>query len=280
MRVAITGAAGLLGAAVLPALRDSGHETFPLARDVDVTDHRALLHAIAPHRPDWIFHLAAFTRVDLCETEVERAHLVNGLGARNAAMAAVQSGAALLALSTDYVFGGEQRHPYREYDPARPLGVYGQSKWAGEQAIREVCARHVIVRTSWLFGKGGPNFVDTIVARAREGQPLSVVDDQHGSPTYTPDLAAQLVRLADGGHFGTFHCTNSGEATWYDLAEQALRVAGLDVKMERTTTARLGRPAPRPAYSVLDNTWAERVTGSRMPDWQDAVERHLRASAA
>src|SRR6185503_10220997 len=119
------------------------------------------------------------------ESEVERAHLVNGLGARNAAMAAVQSGAALLALSTDYVFDGEQRRPYREYDATHPLSVYGQSKWAGEQAIRELCARHVIVRTSWLFGRGGPNFVDTIVGRAREGQPLTVVDDQRGSPTYT-----------------------------------------------------------------------------------------------
>lgn len=280
MRVVITGAAGLLAAAVLPALRDSGHETFPLGRDVDVSDHRALLHAVAPHRPDWIFHLAAFTKVDLCESDAARAHLVNGLGARNAAMAALQSGAALLAVSTDYVFDGALGRPYHEYDATRPLSVYGQSKWAGEEAIREVCPRHTIVRTSWLFGKGGPNFVDTIVGRAREGQPLSVVDDQRGSPTYTPDLAAQLVRLADGGHFGTFHCTNAGEATWYDLAGHALRASGLDVKMERTTTARLARPAPRPAYSVLDNTWTERVTGSRMPEWRDAVDRHLRSHAA
>lgn len=280
MRVAITGAAGLLAAAVLPALRDSGHETFPLGRDVDVTDPHALHHAIAPHRPDWIFHLAAFTRVDACETEEARAQLVNGLGARNAAMAAVGSGAALLALSTDYVFDGQSERPYHEYDRARPLNAYGRSKWAGEQAIRELCPRHVIVRTSWLFGRGGPNFVDTILTRARERQPLAVVDDQRGSPTYTRDLAAQLVRLAGGGHFGTFHGTNAGEATWHDLATHALRAAGLDVPVERTTTAKLARPAPRPLYSVLDNTWAERVTGHRMPDWRDAVDRYLEEPAA
>ena len=280
MRIVITGAAGLLAAAVLPALRGAGHETFPLGREVDVTDPRALAHAVAPHRPDWIFHLAAFTRVDACETEEARAHLVNGLGARNAAMAAVGTGAALLALSTDYVFDGKGGRPYREYDATAPLNVYGRSKWAGEQAIRELCARHVIVRTSWLFGRGGPNFVDTMLSRAREGQPLAVVDDQRGSPTSTADLAAQLLRLAAGGHFGTFHCTNAGEATWHDLATHALRAAGLATPVERTTTARLARPAPRPLYSVLDNGWAEQVTGHRMPDWRDAVDRHLGTSAA
>lgn len=279
MRVAITGAAGLLAASVLRALRDGGHETHALGREVDVTDAGALRHAIAPVRPDWIFHLAAFTKVDLCESEESRAQLVNGLGARNAAMVAVETGAALLAVSTDYVFGGEGNRPYREYDPARPLNAYGRSKWAGEQAVRELCPRHAVVRTSWLFGPGGPNFVDTIRKRAAEGAPLSVVDDQRGSPTYTRDLADQMVRLAGGGAFGTFHCTNSGEATWHDLATHAVRASAPGVAIERTTTEKMARPAPRPRYSVLDNGWAEHVTGHRMPAWRDAVDRYLAASA-
>lgn len=280
MRVVITGATGLLAAAVLPALRDAGHETFPLPRDVDVTDPQALLHAVAPHRPDWIFHLAAFTKVDECETREGHAQLVNGLGSRNAAIAAIRADAALLALSTDYVFDGRSSRPYFEHDLPAPLGAYGRSKWAGEQAIRGLCPRATIVRTSWLFGRGGPNFVDTILARARAGQAIAVVDDQRGSPTATRDLAARLLRLAESDAFGTFHCTNAGEATWHDLATHAVACAGLDVRVERTSTAKLGRPAPRPPYSVLDNGWIERVTGEPMPDWRDAVERHVRSSAA
>jgi dTDP-4-dehydrorhamnose reductase len=145
--------------------------------------------------------------------------------------------------------------------------------------VREVLPRHIIGRTSWLFGPGGGNFVDTILARARAGERLRVVDDQRGSPTFTRDLAQGLLRLANAGASGTCHCTNSGDCTWYDLAAHALAHAGLGVPLERTDTASFPRPAKRPAYSVLGNAAFERVTGWRMPAWTDAVERHLAAAA-
>ncbi len=279
MRVLVTGAAGMLGQAVMPALAAAGHE----ARGgdlpgLDVTRLEAVTAAAAEFRPDWIVHLAALARVDDCESRRDEAFRVNGLGARNAAMAAAGCGAAVLALSTDYVFDGTAAAPYDEEATAAPVSVYGASKWAGEQAVRAVTERHVVVRTSWLFGPGGPNFVDTIVDRARAGQGLRVVDDQRGSPTFTRDLAQGLLRLLDAGRFGTYHCTNTGDCTWYDLAAHALACAGLDVPLARTDTASFPRPARRPAYSVLANGRFETVTGWRMPPWQDAVRRHLEAT--
>lgn len=280
MRVLVTGAAGMLGHAVMPALRAAGHVALGLdLPELDVTRLEPLQRAVQGFRPDWVFHLAAFTRVDDCEARRDEAFLVNGLGPRHVALAAAESGALLLALSTDYVFDGTATSPYRESDAANPQSVYGASKWAGEQAVREVHPRHIIVRTSWLFGPGGGNFVDTILARARAGDRLRVVDDQRGSPTFTRDLAQGLLRLANAGVCGTYHCTNSGDCTWYDLAAHAVASAGLGVPLDRTDTASFPRPAKRPAYSVLGNASFEKVTGWRMPAWPDAVERYLAATA-
>jgi dTDP-4-dehydrorhamnose reductase len=280
VRVLVTGADGMLGRAVMPALMAAGHEATGLdLPQLDVTRLEPLQFAVRDFRPDWVIHLAALTKVDDCEARRDEAFLVNGLGARHAALAAVAAGAALLALSTDYVFDGAATSPYGESDAASPQSVYGASKWAGEQAVREVHPRHVIVRTSWLFGPGGGNFVDTILAKARSGERLRVVDDQRGSPTFTRDLAEGLLRLMVAGRPGTYHCTNSGDCTWYDLAAHAVARAGLAVPLERTDTASFPRPAKRPAYSVLGNAAFERVTGWRMPAWTDAVERHLAAAA-
>jgi len=266
----------MLAQAVVPELERGGHAVLPLKRrDADVSRPGALQHAIATFRPDWIFQLAAFTKVDDCEAEADRAYRVNALGARHAAQAAVDSGAAILFPSTDYVFDGESPRPYREYDAVHPRSVYGASKWAGEQCVREIQPRHIVARTAWLFGPGGPNFVDTIRRRAAEGAPLRVVADQRGAPTYTHDLAPALVRLAEGGHFGTFHVTNAGETTWHELALRVVQRSGAKVAVETTTTAELGRPAPRPAYSVLSNQLFEETTGARLPVWTDAVDRYL-----
>jgi dTDP-4-dehydrorhamnose reductase len=276
VKVLVTGAGGMLAAAVIPVLEADNHEVVPLRReDADVTQRGALDHALNMLAPDWVFHLAAFTRVDDCESDPDRAYAVNAIGSRNVTLAAVGCGAAVLTLSTDYVFDGRGQRPYREYDASAPLSVYGASKWAGEQAIRELTPRHIVVRTAWLYGRGGHNFVDTVLHRARAGEPLRVVDDQRGSPTWAQDLAPALARLASDGQFGTFHVTNSGDCTWWDLASYVVRRAGLTTTVEKTSTRELGRPAARPAYSVLNNQLYERATGQRMAHWQDAADRYL-----
>jgi len=276
VRLLVTGAGGMLATELVPALERGGHEVRALAHaDADVAEPGVLERIAREHRPDWIVHLAAWTKVDDCEADPDRAHAVNALGSRNAAAASIACGAGLLAISTDYVFGGRGTRPYREYDAVDPKSVYGASKWAGEQAIRELQPRHAIVRTSWLFGAGGPNFIDTVVRRAAAGEALRVVDDQRGSPTWTRDLSVTLVRLLEAEVCGTFHACNGGECTWHELAEYAVRRAGHAAAIERTTTAALGRPAPRPAYSVLNTQLVDRTIGRRMPHWREAVDRYL-----
>jgi len=276
VKVLVTGAAGMLATELVPALQRAGHDVHGIDRaEADITVPGALEQLARDVRPDWIAHLAAYTKVDDCESHADDAYAVNALGSRNAALASLACGAALLAISTDYVFGGRGSTPYREYDAADPKSVYGASKWAGEQAIRELQPRHTIVRTSWLFGAGGPNFIATIVRKAAAGEPLRVVDDQRGSTTWTRDLSATLVRLIEAEGYGTFHSCNSGECTWHELAEYAVSRAGHPVAIERMSTAALGRPAPRPAYSVLNTQLADRVTGRRMPHWHEAVDRYL-----
>jgi dTDP-4-dehydrorhamnose reductase len=278
VKVLVTGAGGLLAHAMLPALAAAGHEARGIDRaEADVTRLDALIAAARAFRPAWIFHFAAWAKVDDCEADPDRAFLVNGLGARNAALAAAESGSAVLAVSSDYVFDGRAGAPYREYDAVAPLQVYGASKWAGEQAVRETGVRHLIVRTAWLFGPGGGNFVDAILKKARAGESLSVVDDQRGSPTYTPDLAKVLLRLAERAENGTYHCVNAGQASWHDLAMAALRASRLEAQVRRIDSATLGRPARRPTYSVLDTSWCQHATGAAMPSWSDALERHVGA---
>ncbi len=281
MKALVTGAGGMLGHALVPQLEEAGHAVLGLKRaDADVSRPDALDHALRTFAPDWIFHLAAYTRVDECESDPDRAHRVNALGARNAALAAARVNAGLVTISTDYVFAGDASRPYREYDEPGPRSVYGASKWAGEQAVRELYSRHAIVRTSWLYGKGGSNFIDTILRKARAGESLRVVDDQRGSPTWTRDLAGALIRLAEGAHYGTFHCTGAGECTWYDLAEYVLARAEVKAPLARTDSKSLARPAPRPAYSVLSNDLYRQVTGAALPPWQDAVDRYLAGAGA
>jgi dTDP-4-dehydrorhamnose reductase len=236
--------------------------------------------AVETHRPDWVCHLAAYTNVDGCESDADQAFLVNGVGARNAAVAAYEVGAAVLAVSTDYVFPGNEPTPRREYDPIGPVSVYGRSKWAGECGVRETNPRHAIVRTAWLYGQGGRNFVDTIRAKALAGGPLAVVDDQHGAPTWTGDLAAALVTLMERDTRGTFHATNAGECTWHAFAVEICRLAGATIDVATLSSAALARPAQRPAWSVLHLGALEHELGRPMPHWRDALARYLAPSLA
>jgi dTDP-4-dehydrorhamnose reductase len=217
--------------------------------------------------------------VDGCEGDPDRAFRVNGQGSRNAALAAAAVDAPVLAMSTDYVFDGTTPEPRREGDPPNPLGVYGKSKLAGEQGVRESNPSHVIVRTSWLYGAGGRNFVDTILARARAGDPLRVVNDQHGCPTYARDLSDAVLALIERRPIGTFHVTGTGECTWHDFAVAACELAGVKAEVAAISSAELTRAAKRPAYSVLENGAFEMVTGRRMPHWRDALQRYLQSQS-
>jgi dTDP-4-dehydrorhamnose reductase len=282
MKVLLTGADGQLGADLCRVIAKS--DLIPLTQnDIEITDADAVGLICRKFKPDIIINTAAYVRVDDCEDECDLAFKVNALGARNMAVAAHQVGAALIHLSTDYVFGGEgpgRTVPYTEFDPPCPVSTYGRSKLAGEDYVRHLCPRHIIVRTSGLFGvagamgKGG-NFIEAILSRARKGEELKVVDDQWFSPTYSYDLAGKMAELMSGRYYGTLHITSSGVCTWYQFACRILELAGLSAKVTPVTTEQYPLKAKRPAYSVLDNYQLRLLGLDNMPSWQSALKHYL-----
>lgn len=276
MRVLVTGAKGQLGVELLDVLGQS-HDVIGLdLPEWDITKSEAM-RVVADVHPAWVVHAAALTDVDGCERDPARAHFVNGEGTRRVAEGCHAVGAGMVYLSTDYVFDGQKGAPYVETDPAAPLSVYGRSKLAGEEATREIAPRWAIVRTAWLFGVSGKNFVKTIVEKATAGGPLRVVDDQVGSPTYARDLAEAIRELLVRGLTGMYHVTNSGSCSWYAFARAILQQAGLaTATVSPMTTAELGRPAPRPASSVLANqAWAAAGLPPLRP-WPEALAAMLK----
>jgi dTDP-4-dehydrorhamnose reductase len=275
MRILVTGAGGQVGSEV--AAQVAHHEVVALDHQAcDLADRDSVEQAVAAAAPAAVVNCAAWTDVDGCETDPTRAVLVNALGVRHLAAACARVGAHLVHVSTDYVFSGEKDGPYDEWDEPAPRSVYGRSKLGGEREVARHAGSWAIARTSWVFGRRGRNFVDTIVGRARDGAPLRVVDDQRGCPTYAPDLAGALARLAVGRQPGIFHVTNEGACTWHDLAVAAVELAGLDPSVVgTTTTAELARPAPRPANSVLSGAaWA--AAGFRpLRPWREALAEKL-----
>jgi dTDP-4-dehydrorhamnose reductase len=255
LKVAICGAGGMLATDVREVFQQRGHEVFDLTiNDLDITDITMVREKFSTIKPDVIFNAAAYTNVDGCESEPDLAYKVNSLGPRNLAIAANEAGAALVHISTDYVFGGVGNTPYREYDLTNPQSVYGKSKLDAELFVRNLCPRHYIVRTAWLFGINGNNFVRTMLRLAAERDTLTVVNDQLGSPTFTYDLAIALADLIEKPTYGTYHLTNGGECTWFEFTREILRQAGIEgVEVKPMTTEQLNRPANRPRYSVLDN---------------------------
>jgi dTDP-4-dehydrorhamnose reductase len=255
LKVAICGAGGMLATDVREVFQQRGHEVVDLTiNDLDITDISMVREKFSTIKPDVIFNAAAYTNVDGCESEPDLAYKVNSLGPRNLAIAANEAGAALVHISTDYVFGGVGNTPYREYDLTNPQSVYGKSKLDAELFVRNLCPRHYIVRTAWLFGINGNNFVRTMLRLAKERDTLTVVNDQLGSPTFTYDLAEAMADLIEKPTYGTYHLTNSGECTWFEFTREILRQAGIEgVEVKPMTTEQLNRPANRPRYSVLDN---------------------------
>src|SRR4051812_2835106 len=252
MRLLVTGAAGMLGTDVVAAA--AGHDVIALARaELDVADADAVRAAVRDVRPEAIVNCAAWTDVDGAEAHEAAATAINGDAAGHVAAAAAEVRAHVVQVSTDYVFAGDAAEPYREDAPTGPRTAYGRSKLAGERAVAAAAPdAHAIVRTAWLFGPHGKNFVDTMLALAATRDELSVVDDQVGSPTYSGHLAPALVAIAERRLPGVLHATGSGTCTWYDLARATL--AGQPVTIHPCTTDEFPRPAPRPAYSVLGST--------------------------
>lgn len=263
----------MLGCDVVRAAQLANHEVVVADRDLlDVTDSVALTRRIDRARPDAVINCAAYTNVDGAEHEPEAAMRVNAEGARNVAAAATAVEAAVVYPSTDYVFDGTKGGPYLESDEPAPLSSYGASKLAGEVDTAAVNARHYIVRSSWLFGTGGGNFVETMLGLAEHQREVLVVRDQVGCPTYTPHLAEGLVRLLDSGAFGLHHMAAGGRCSWYDFAVEIFARSGSDTRVLSTTTSELGRPAARPELSVLATQWKDAIY---LPDWQVGLDEYL-----
>lgn len=276
MRVLVTGANGMLGRDLQEAL--VGHEVTALGRaHLDVTDPEAVDAAVSEH--DAVVNCAAYTKVDDAEAHEAEAYAVNATGPANLAAACARRGARLVTISTDYVFDGTATSPYEEDRPRDPLNAYGRTKAAGEElALQRHPGGTYVVRTAWLYGAHGPNFARTMLQLAASRDTWSVVDDQVGQPTWTADLAAQIVRLLESeAPAGVYHGTNSGEATWYEFARAVLEEAGLDPeRIQPTDSSAFVRPAPRPAYSVLAHGGWARAGLAPMRPWREA----LRAAAA
>jgi dTDP-4-dehydrorhamnose reductase len=275
MRVLITGAAGMLGRDVTEAAAAAGHDVVALGRaELDIVDRDATVAAIGAVIPDCVINCAAFTDVDGAEQQAALANAVNGDGAAHVAAAASAAGAWTLHVSTDYVFDGAKRSPYVESDPAGPQSEYGRSKLAGERAVaRAAPDAHTTVRSSWLFGAQGRSFPATILRLAGQRDQLTVVEDQVGCPTFTGHLAQALITLAERRPLGIVHVAGGGQCSWYEFAVQIVARSGHTCEVTPGTTVELGRPAPRPAYSVLGTERAD--AAPRLADWRDGLDAFM-----
>jgi dTDP-4-dehydrorhamnose reductase len=283
MKILITGADGQLGTDLCKSLKN--HKLVPLTiNDGDITDFNFVKKQCLTHRPDIIINTAAYVLVDACEDNKDLAFQINALGARNIAVAAEETtNAKLVHISTDYVFGGENKSrtvPYTEFDNPLPCNAYGASKLAGENFVRHLCRKHFIIRSSSLFGtagamgKGG-NFVETIRRLAKERTELRVVNDQIFSPTYTVDLAMKITQLINTEYYGIFHITNAGICSWYEFTIEILRLAGLKTPVIPITSDQYPQKAIRPKYSVLDNYQLKLLRMDDMPTWQNALKQYF-----
>lgn len=273
MKVVVTGAAGMLGRDTELAAANAGHQVAGLAHtDLDVTDPDRVAERFEWERPDAVINCAAWTDVDGAEAAEAEAMAVNGTGAGHVSAAAAAVGAKVVYVSSDYIFDGSKGTPYVEVDEPAPLSAYGRTKLAGEEATAAANARHFVVRSSWLFGVGGGNFVETMLQLAVDHGEVLVVRDQLGSPTYTWHLASGLVRLIEGSAWGIHHMAAAGECSWYEFAREIFYQAKVECRVLSATTEMLGRPAPRPPYSALAT---QREHAILLPSWRDGLAGYL-----
>ena len=273
MKLLVTGAAGMLGRDVMLAAGNAGHDVVGFGHaELDVADEAAVGAKFELERPDVAINCAAWTDVDGTEEAEEEATRINGAGAGNVAAAAASVGASVVQVSSDYVFDGSKGAPYVETDQTAPLSAYGRSKLAGEEAARAANKRHFVVRSAWLFGIGGPNFVETMLRVGASQPEVIVVSDQVASPTYTWHLAYGIVRLIEGVEYGIHHMAAAGACSWYEFAREIFDQAKVECKVMSATTDMLGRPAPRPPYSALTS---QREHAIELPSWQDGLAAYL-----
>lgn len=276
MRILVTGSNGMLGHASLPVLKQRHQVIGVDLEECNICDEEAVRSVFHTDRPELVVHLAAFTNVDGCETEPQTAHETNAEGTRNIAEACAEINAAMVYLSTDYVFDGAQAEPYSEGDHPNPINAYGQSKLRGEQYVQAIVKRHFIIRTSWLFGPKGKNFVSTILQLAHRQQVLRVVSDQYGSPTYTRHLALKLLDLVETDAYGVYHVTGSGSCSWFEFARSIVDLWPVEnVQVMPISSAASARSARRPANSVLENRRLKQLGMDRMPHWKKALAEYI-----
>ena len=292
MKILITGCNGQLGTELQAQLRRGESELGPIpdrlknatvlpvdVDQLDITDRAEVVNFVRRHQPDTIINCAAFTNVDGCETSKDAAFKVNALGPRNLAIAADKINARLIHVSTDYVFSGEGDTPLDECDLSAPRSAYGTTKLLGEQYVQRFCRRHFIVRTAWLYGYNGKNFVKTMINAGKKFGKLTVVNDQLGNPTNAVDLAHHILKLAVSHEYGTYHCTGNGICSWYDFAAEIIRLAGVEATVAPCTTAEYAAAHPeaasRPAWSALDNRMLRCTVGDEMRPWQQALAAYF-----
>lgn len=278
MKLLVTGAAGMLGHALVGQLQ-SCHEVVGVdIQEADLRDAAAARQLLEAHKPEVAIHAAAYTNVDDCETNPSLAWGVNAHATLHVAQACRAVGATMVYISTDYVFDGSKKDPYSEDDAPNPINVYGQTKLRGEQHVQETLDRYLILRTSWLYGPHGKNFVDTIRRLSLERNELRVVDDQRGSPTYTAHMAAAISKLVEKQQYGLMHLTGSGQCTWFEFSQHIVHLCGRDhVRVSPISSAEAGRPAKRPTNSVLKNARFAQAGFSPLASWQDALTEYLQA---
>lgn len=285
MKVLVTGSNGQLGSEIIHIQKsgtsdlgkiDNIYSTAQIVEAnkdmLDITvlnDVRKVLNTL---KPDVVINTAAYTNVDKCETEMDLAFKVNALGAKNLAMICEDIGAKLIHISSDYVFAGDNQKPYREYDMASPINVYGKTKYLGEQYVRGFCSKYFILRTSWLYGFSGRNFVKTIIKVASEKKHLDVVDDQIGTPTNAQDLAYHIFKIALTTDYGIYHCTGNSQCSWFEFAKRIIEYGKIDCTISPIKSEKLNQIAKRPSYSVLDNLMLRCTIKDKMRNWEDALQ--------
>ena len=275
MKILITGSNGMLGHDLIEVLKDKHELLLTTSKTLDITDGDSVMDFILKSNPDIVINSAAYTDVDGCESNPDLAYNVNGEGVKNLALACREVDCPLVHISTDYVFNGQNDRPWVEDDEIGPISIYGKSKLKGEEHIKEILEKYFIVRTAWLYGVNGRNFPRTMLELAQNHSEITVVYDEVGTPTYTPDLAKGISKLIETDYYGTYHLTNSGNCSWCEFARYIFEVADVDVNVIPVTASEFARPAPRPSYSVLENrNWVENGF-EPLRNYKEAIKEYI-----